>query len=542
MVMGCSGGFITRLRYPAFINGLLAELHSGGIGTLFETHLFSGTPFAYKAISVSYKATFNDQTNRWFFSKPMSKSTSQTGYGLRPTCLSFIEVLSQSVANISPTLTPVVIIPLVFASAGNGTWLAYLIATIGLMLVGLSVNQFAKRSASPGALFTYIGQGLGPSVGFISGWCLILAYILTGAAVLSGAVSYAALLLGMAHISLHPIILYAIGTLLIWLIAYKDIRLSTQLMLILEAISMALILLVGAVVLFKRGTVIDPAQIQLRDLNFDGLRLGLILAIFSYVGYESATALGEESKKPLINIPRAVLLSPLISGIFFMVCSYIAILGFRTLSSPLDKSTAPFADLANEMGMPFLGTLISFGAVISLFACALASVNAASRVIFRMGRHGVLHEKLGMAHKRNETPHHAVTFSSLMLFIVSAILVVTGMAVLDVFNDLSTIATFGFLVVYILISVAAIVYLKSLKSLKTGNIVVSALSILLMLIPAVAAVYPIPAPPADKFPIYFLVYLLVGMVWFVWLRMKSSGVSDRIRNDLAAAQTGVEGT
>src|ERR1700738_497570 len=118
-----------------------------------------GTPFAYKAISVSCKATFKDQTNRWFFSKPMSKSTSQTGYGLRPTCLSFIEVLSQSVANISPTLTPVVIIPLVFASAGNGTWLAYLIATIGLMLVGLSVNQFAKRSASPGALFTYIGQG-----------------------------------------------------------------------------------------------------------------------------------------------------------------------------------------------------------------------------------------------------------------------------------------------------------------------------------------------------------------------------------------------
>jgi amino acid transporter len=466
----------------------------------------------------------------------MSKTATQTGYGLRPTCLSFVEVLSQSIANISPTLTPVVIIPLVFASSGNGTWLAYLFATIGLMLVGLSVNQFAKRSASPGALFTYIGQGLGPSLGFVSGWCLILAYILTGAAVLSGSVSYAAALLEMVHLSVHPIVLYAIGTILIWLIAYKDIRLSTQLMLILEAVSMALILIVGLVVLLKRGTLIDLDQIQLRDVNFDGLRLGLILAIFSYVGYESATALGEEAKKPLINIPKAVLSSPLISGIFFMVCSYIAILGFRTLSSPLDKSTAPFTDLANEMGMPFLGTLISFGAVISLFACALASVNAASRVIFRMGKHGVLHDKLGMAHSKNETPHHAVTFSSLIMFIAPAILIATGMAILDVFNDLSTIATFGFLVVYILISVAAVAYLKSLKSLKITNIIVSAVSILLMLVPAVAAVYPAPAPPADKFPIYFLIYLVIGVLWFVWLRMKSSGVTERIRDDLAAAQ------
>jgi amino acid transporter len=97
-----------------------------------------------------------------------------SGYGLRRRCLSFVEVLAQSIAGISPTSTAVLVISLVFASAGNGTWLAYLLATIGLMLVGLGINQFAKRSASPGALFVYIGQALGPSVGFISGWSLLL--------------------------------------------------------------------------------------------------------------------------------------------------------------------------------------------------------------------------------------------------------------------------------------------------------------------------------------------------------------------------------
>jgi amino acid transporter len=72
-----------------------------------------------------------------------------------------VEVLAQSIAGISPTSTSVLVISLVFASAGNGTWLAYLLATIGLMLVSLGINQFAKRSASPGAFFVYIGQALG---------------------------------------------------------------------------------------------------------------------------------------------------------------------------------------------------------------------------------------------------------------------------------------------------------------------------------------------------------------------------------------------
>src|SRR5450432_3659016 len=106
--------------------------------------------------------------------------------GLRARCLSFPETLAQSVANISPTLTPVVIVQLVFASAGAGTWLAYLFATIGLVLVGTNINQFARRSATPGSLYSFVTRGLGANCGFVTGWCLILAYLLTAMAVLAG--------------------------------------------------------------------------------------------------------------------------------------------------------------------------------------------------------------------------------------------------------------------------------------------------------------------------------------------------------------------
>jgi len=444
-------------------------------------------------------------------------------YGLRATCLSFPETLAQSVANISPTLTPTVIVPLVFASAGNGTWLAYALATLGLMLVGANINQFARRSATPGSLYTYVTRGLGRSMGFLAGWCLLLAYVLTGAAVLAGAVNYAGLLLDTAHLHTPPVLLFAIGSGLAGLIAYRDVQLSTRLMLALELLSMALVLLLGLIVMRHRGSGFDVAQFNLAELDASGIKTGLILAVFSYVGFESATTLGEEAKSPLTNIPRSVQLSAIISGLFFMVCAYIAVLGFRGLGSSLGDSSAPFNDLALSVGLPGFGMLISVGAVISLFACTLASVTAGARILFMMSRHGLLHPHMAKPHATNETPHIAVVTAASLVFLLPALLLAVGVGVLDVFNDLSTIATYGFLVVYTLISIAAPAYLRRRGELKLTSLLLSALAVFAMAAPLVATVYPLPTPPGDRFPVYFAVYVAVGCGWYLTLRQRASG-------------------
>lgn len=463
----------------------------------------------------------------------MTSPTGIKSYGLKSKCLSFPETLSQSVANISPTLTPVVIVPLVFASAGSGTWLSYLFATIGLILVGMNINQFARRSASPGSLYSYIARGLGAPAGFLAGWCLLVAYLFTAMSVLSGAVNYASILLAMAGIHVWPSVLFAVGVLAAWYVAYRDVKLSTKLMLLLEGVSMLLILVLGAIVVLHRGTAYDPAQFNVAAMDFSGVKAGLILAIFSYVGYESATTLGEEARNPLKNIPRAVILSAAISGIFFMVTSYIAVLGFKGLKTPLGSSSAPFNDLAESVGVAWFGILISAGAVISLFACTLASINAASRILFAMGRHGIFHTHLSKAHSVNQTPHFAATLASVLVLAGPLLLLGAHLAVLDIFNDLSTIATFGFLVVYVLISIAAPVYLKHVGKLTVGSIALSAVSVLFMIPPIVATVYPTPAPPADKFPYYFIAYVVIGMVWFTVLRKSSrQSVIDEIKADL----------
>jgi amino acid transporter len=466
----------------------------------------------------------------------MTTTPEKSDYGLKTKVLSFPETLSQSVANISPTLTPVVIVPVVFATAGNGTWLAYLFATVSLMLVGMNINQFAKRSASPGSLYSFITRGLGLNAGFMAGWCLILAYIFTGMAVLAGSVNYGVILLGMMGVTtksfLLPLALFGIGCLAAWFIAYKDIQLSTRLMLILEAVSMVVILILGVIIMTQKGVIIDTPQWQPSQMNFSGIKAGLVLAIFSYVGYESATTLGEEAKNPLKAIPRSVILSAVISGTFFMVTAYIAVLGFRGLKATLDQSTAPFNDLADAAGVHFFGVLISITAVISMFACTLASLNAGSRILFSMGRHGIFHSHMAKTHSSNSTPHMAATLAAIIIFVLPAIMLCTGFGILDVFNDLSTIATYGFLLVYAAVSVAAPVYLMHIGKVTLPAVAISVAAVFLMGFTIYSTVYPLPAAPMTYFPFYFLAYLVVGGVWYLFLRLKSPKVANEIKKDL----------
>jgi amino acid transporter len=450
------------------------------------------------------------------------QSRSGAPTGLRARCLSFPETLAQSVANISPTLTPVVILPLVFASAGAGTWLSYLFATVGLVLVGTNINQFARRSATPGSLYSFVTRGLGAHFGFVTGWCLILAYVLTAMSVLTGTVNYSGLLLLELHLRIPPLLLFAAGIFGVWLIAYKDIRLSTRVMLVLEVVSMLLILILGIIVMVKRHTLIDAAQFRVGNMDFAGLKAGLILAIFSFVGYESATTLGDEAKNPHVSIPRSVLLSALISGAFFMLTSYIAVLGFDGLGISLASSTAPFNDLARGFGVRAFGVLISIGAVISLFACALASVNAAARIIFSMSRAGIFTAHAGRAHSTNQTPHLAVTLCCIVAFAIPAILLVHDLGLLEIFNDLSTIATFGFLIAYVLISLAAPIYLNRLGELSATSIFKSLAAILFMVPPVIATVYPLPAPPGDRFPVYFVAYVVAGAAWYLYQQPRTA--------------------
>jgi amino acid transporter len=452
----------------------------------------------------------------------------QSVHGLKSDCLPYKEVLAQSFAVIAPTTTPAANLGLIFAMSGNGTWLSFLLGMLGLIFVSININQFASRSASPGSLYAYIAKGLNPTAGFLCGWGLVLAYLFTGMATLCGFAIFSDTLL--SHLNLHfaPITLLAIGAGIAWYMAYKDIQLSASAMLILEAISAGLILILGAIVWAHCNFVFDLKQLTMQGASPSGIAMGLVLVVFGFSGFESATSLGDEAKKPLKTIPRAVLHSTIGTGLFFIIMAYIVVLGFNNASVSLADSEAPLTFLAREAGVGLLGEAIALTALLSFFACVLGSINPAARVFFTMARHGLFHNSLGKAHLSNRTPHIAVNISALLMFLLPASLSMFGIELFESMGYLGTICTYGFLLVYILVCLAAPFYLYRLGQLRPLDVLFSAVGIGFMTLPVVgmlgipgSRLFPVPEAPYNTFPLLFLGYLTVGYGWFLLQKRRS---------------------
>ncbi|WP_368490987.1 APC family permease [Clostridium sp. BJN0013] len=436
--------------------------------------------------------------------------------GLRSECLSFYEVLGQSIANIGPTVSPALAIPLVFAFSGNATWLTYIFATTGVFLVGLHINQFAKRSASPGNLYTYVGNALGEGAGFLSGWALIIAYMLTASAVMCGFSNYLNVVADVVGLKIPSTIALVIAIASAWFIVSRDVKISAKLMLVLEFISLAFIFTLGGMVLAQNGFSLDINQFKLQGTSFNDLRLGLVLAFFSFVGFESATSLGDEAKNPLKNIPKAVIISGLFVGVAFVVLSYIEVMGFVGSTTKLNESSAPLSYLANKSGFGFMGFAISIGAVISFWSCAVACITASARIVLTMAQNGILHGSLGKTHEKYNTPYKSINVISIGAFVVPLVLVLFKFNDMDIFSWAGTIATLGFLFSYVMIVVSAPVYLKKIKELKAINIVVSVVSFGILMIPIVGSIYPLPEFPNNLFPFIFLAWMVMGMLWYAF--------------------------
>jgi amino acid transporter len=446
-------------------------------------------------------------------------------YGLRREVLSPMETLAQSVSTIAPTTTPAATIPLVCALAGNGTWLAYVLATIAILLVALCVGKFARYSASPGSLYTYASMILPPSLGATAAWSLLLAYIATGASVIGGFYHYANLLLRDAtgH-GLSAAFLAVLVTTISIGIAWRDVKISARLMLWIEAVSVSFILIVVVLVLFRNGWHLDWPQIQLRGMTGSGLRLGLVLALFSFVGFESATTLGSEARDPLKTIPRAVIQSALLAGAIFTACAYAEVLGLRSVGQDLGASQAPMRVLAQVGGIPFFGLLIDIGVLVSMFAGTLACVTASARVLLLMSHNGLAHGSLRKTHARNETPGVAIFVTGTAAVLPVAILAARGASGLDVYGWMGSLATYGFIVTYALVSAALPRYLRQHNAYRPGAQIIPWLACAAMLLALAGNLYPVPEGLYGKLPYIYLAYLALGMLWF-FLRVRNRNPS-----------------
>jgi amino acid transporter len=458
-------------------------------------------------------------------------NTVQPGFGLQRHTLGPLETLAQSISTMAPTASPAMTVPLVFASAGSGTWVAYLLAMTCTLLIALCVARFARESSSPGSLYSYATSSLPPMLGSVSAWALLLAYVATGASVVGGFVHYANVVLGeFSGVAAPPVFLAALSVVVCVAIAYRDVKVSTQLMAYIELVSVVSISVVFVLVLWQHGVHLDPAQFALRGVHWSGVRLGVVLAMFSFVGFESATTLGEEAKRPLQTIPRAVIQSALLAGLFFITASYTEVLGFPASAGTLDQSASPMRALAAAVGAPLLGPVIDIGAMISMFACVLACVTAAARVLLMMAHNGIAHRWMSRTHDRNSTPHTAVLVTGLATLLLPVGLVLVKTSGETIYDWMGSLATYGFITVYALVAVALPLHLKAEKKLSVAVVGLATASVLAMVLVSEGTLYPVPEAPKNWLPYLFLAYLAAGVVWHWWQERVAGfeGVSEAV--------------
>ena len=467
--------------------------------------------------------------------QPLS-ATSTTSSQLRSDALGFPALLAQSIALISPTMTAVLIIPLAFSNAGQGTWLAYLFGTAMLLFVVFNLNQFARRSTSPGSMYAYTGRGLGPVGGVLSGWTLIWSYLFIGVAGMTGFTIFSRQFLDIVgiHSSIPAFMFFAVSAVLCWMLAVKDIRLSSMLTLILEALSVLCILALATIVLFKHGNPVDSAQVHLEGVTVRGMSLAVVACIFSMVGFESATALGAEARNPLRTIPRAVIWSLILTGLFFVLMGYVEVFGTRGQPETLDTLATPLNSLSDLYNVSSFKLPLSLGAMVSFFALSLSCLNSGARIIYPMARHSIFPTRLGTVHQSNATPATALSAYILLMFAVPA-LWSTQTDVLTVFNGAGTLAAFGFLLAYFMVSVAAPIHLRKLGELKPTNVAVAVLAFVFLLVPTIGSFYPLPPYPLNLFPYVFLTYMALGAAWLFIAARRRRGILEEIETDLEAA-------
>ena len=184
--------------------------------------------------------------------------------------------------------------------------------------------------------------------------------------------------------------------------------------------------------------------------------------------------------------------------------------------------------------MRFFKIPVALGAMVSFFSLTLSCLNAGSRIIYPMAQHMVFPTHLGRAHKENQTPHVAITAYIAVILAVPVVLEIFTNP-LTTFGDAGTLAAFGFLTAYFLISVAAPVYLKKQRELRPRHVVVAAMACLLLMVPLIGSFYPVPPFPVDIFPYIFLAYMLVGSGWLFAVSRRNRGMFAEIEMDLEAS-------
>jgi amino acid transporter len=191
--------------------------------------------------------------------------------------------------------------------------------------------------------------------------------------------------------------------------------------------------------------------------DWSGVFKGMVFAILAFIGFEAAAPLGEEARHPRRTIPRAVVGSAIIIGLFYVLCAYAWVFG-AGFDNFVDQATG--ADPWRDLGKVFWGTgwiLVFLAICNSIAANSNAAVNAATRVFYALGRNRLAPHPLARTHPKFKTPNVAIIWLTIFALVLG-ILFGWKWGPLTGFAMIATMAVPVVILVYMLVAAGCIRY------------------------------------------------------------------------------------
>src|SRR5690242_3773476 len=346
---------------------------------------------------------------------------------LREHSIGLPQVLFQSITHVAPAAAVAYSIFISVPYSQQALPLSVGLALIACICAATAIGQLAKRFPSAGGMYTYAARSLGPWAGFLVAWLFILfeplvapfLYLEFGWAmsdVFSNSIGW--------HYSGQWWVWVVLMTVIVFLLTYRDIRLSTTAGVILGAFEITIFAALALWMLFS-----NAGDLNLQPFNphhavgaWSGVFKGMVFAILAFIGFEASAPLGEEARHPRRTVPRAVVGSAIAIGLFYVLCSYAWVFGAGF--DNFVKQATTNADPWRNLGKVFWGggwVLIFLAICNSIAANSNAAVNAATRVFYSLARNRLAPRQLGHTHKQFKTPHVAIIWMSVFALVLSLI-------------------------------------------------------------------------------------------------------------------------
>jgi amino acid transporter len=381
---------------------------------------------------------------------------------LREHSIGLPQVLFQSITHMAPAAAVAYSIFISVPDARQALPLSVGLALIACICAATAIGQLAKLYPSAGGMYTYAARSLGPAAGFLVAWLFIMfeplvapfLYLEFGWAmddVFRNEVGF--------NYSGQWWIWVVLMTVIVFLLTYRDVRLSTTAGVILGAFEIGIFAALSLWMLFSNVGDLNAEPFNPSNAagGWSGVFKGMVFAILAFIGFEAAAPLGEEARHPRRTVPRAVVGSAIAIGLFYVLCSYAWVFG-AGFDGFVKQATG--ADPWRNLGKVFWGTgwiLVFLAICNSIAANSNAAVNAATRVFYSLARNGLAPRPLGRTHPEFKTPHIAILWMSGFALVV-ALFFGWRWGALTGFSMIATMAVPVVILVYMIVSVGCVVH------------------------------------------------------------------------------------